>query len=672
MAFDRNRKEQEALSALGKGDIDKAANLYSALLKHDPRDRRVRQKLSDLYLRIGKKEEAEKHLRELTKLYTSDGNNRAAIAVYKKLLPLAPNDYGLLVSMGDSFLKAGFTNDAISNFEQAINGMEHRAPLDAAAAAKKLLALRPGDTPLRIKTAELFAAGRKNDEAFEVYQEVIAELRRRGRVDEVGRLAIEALKLGKQADDLLQDAAESCLASGDPQGALHHLQVAYQSNPGDSRTLDLLARSFEAGDEPEKARPVLVALSKVLARERRYSDRVPVLERAIACGAASAELTTWLAEAKVAEELALFRLTDLTDAAPQSEEEVRQSVRLTVLARYDMGEKALDELSELTEELQKCPAMMAVEAEIRIGLQQIDAALELAGLLRAKVGAEGQDKVDQRVAVLKGGDLSRWIVIAPPEEEEVDDAELLDSALDDDDVIDDGLIPDEDELLLDSALEGDDDELLGELLGDEDEITEEEPEEAPAPAKVSQTPEEISATLDDLLGSGDEEDKWVEGDDAGQTVLSDEEYMASLLGGETLEVDPDDLIEEPDEPAATGGDGVDLEEIEGMISLGMIDEAVDVLEDLEGLKEASLLARCYREKGKVKRAISALRDAIDDAEESDPAMPAALFELADLMGRAKKHRAALRYLRELQEIAPSFNAKAVALRVKALKSVLGK
>jgi tetratricopeptide (TPR) repeat protein len=198
VAFDRNKKEQEALSALGKGDLDKAANLYAALLRHDPRDRRIRQKLSDLYLRVGRTEEAERHLRELAKLYTADGNNRATIAVYKKLLPLAPTDYGLLASIGEAFLIAGFMNEAASHFQEAIKGLEHRDPAEAAAVCLRLITLKPADTPLRIKTAELLAAGGKKDESFEVYREIINELRRRGRVDEVGRLALAAHKKGKK------------------------------------------------------------------------------------------------------------------------------------------------------------------------------------------------------------------------------------------------------------------------------------------------------------------------------------------------------------------------------------------------------------------------------------------------------------------------------------------
>ena len=643
MAFDRNRKEQEALSALGKGDIDKAANLYAALLRHDPRDRRIRQKLSDLYLRVERTEEAERHLRELAKLYTADGNNRATIAVYKKLIPLAPSDYGLLALIGESFLVAGFINEAISHFRQAINGLEHRDPAEAASICLRLISLTPSDTPLRIKAAELLAEGGKKDESFEVYREIISELRRRGRVDEVGRLALAALKLGKTADDLLQDAAYACLIVDDSEGALRHLQVAYQSNPQDSRTLDLLARSFEGGDEPEKARPILIALSGVLVKERRYSERVPVLERALAVSEGDKRLESDLVTAKQAEKLAQFKLTMLSEAAPSNDEQVRVAVRMSVLSRYGFGERALGELCELDQEIANSPAIQAHEAEARVELGQVEEALELAGMIAASLSEQGQDQVAQRVAVLTGGDLSKWLgaVVVDSDEDEIleqdeltegVEGDLLDAAFGDDDLVDDDIIDSGPALETPS----------GQLLSEE-----------PLSAEPSD--------MESLLGS--EDDGWID-DSSAESALGD------LFSGDgELEVDPDDFS---DEQAPMKSDSALFDEAESLLLLGMADEALALILNESGLKSATLAARCMKEKGDLSGAVSQLSDAIDSGAENEEGMADALFLVADLIGRTKKHRAALRYLRELQDLHPDYKPSDVERRITALKMVLGR
>ena len=646
MAFDRNRKEQEALSALGKGDIDKAANLYAALLRHDPRDRRVRQKLSDLYLRVGRSEEAERHLRELAKLYASDGNNRATIAVYKKLLPLAPNDYGLLSSIGEAFLVAGFTQEAISNFEQAINGMEHRDPAAAAAVCLRLINLKPSDTPLRIKAAELLAEGGKKDESFEVYREIIGELRRRGRVDEVGRLALAALKLGKTADDLLQDAAQACLTVDDPEGALRHLQVAYQSNPNDPRTLDLLARSFEMGDQPEKARPILVALSSVLVKERRYSERVPVLERALAVAGDDKDLAAELTSAKKAEVLAEFRLTMVTEASPVNEAELRAAVRMSVLSRYGFGDRALLELCDLSQEVANSPAVQAQEAETRVRLGQVEEAIELAGIIAKSLSEQGQDQVAQRVAVLTGGDLSKWLAALPSASDELsdDDTNQLMSSEEDN------------SHLLDAAISAED--LAGDDILDDD-ILDDEIIEDQAEQDVAKPSGMID--MESLLG--DDDDEWID-DSNSSSGLGD------LFSGDgVMEIDPDDI---PDAQETKKPEGSSLEEVESLLLLGMADEALAVLSGMEGLQAATLAARCMKENGDLKGAVDFLSEAIDSGSESEPGMAEALFLIADLIGRTKKHRAALRYLRELQDLHPDFKPSDVERRISALKMVLGR
>ena len=629
--FDRNKKEQEAQKALGKNNYEKAIEAYGALLRHDPRDRRIRQKLADLYQRVDRKDDAAKHYRELARLYGIDGNHRAAIAVYKKLVALQPADSALVGELAGCYLLAGFTNDAISNYEQAINGLEVRDPKLAAQYCMELQKLKTGDVPLQIRTAELLASSGSQSAAFDVYRDIIADLRRRGRLDEVGRLANQALKLKDDAPDLLQDAAEACLAVEDAAGALRHLQVAYQANPKDPRTLELLARAFELGEDKAKARPILIALAEVLASKKAYSERVPVLERALAVGVDDKSLSTRLQKAKIEAQLASFRLTDLDGAKPVDEVQVRLCTRMKVFQRYGFGERGLDELMAMDEGTKAAFPVRAQEAEVRISLGQNEEGLEIARAMLADAGDE-IDKLQQRLAVLTGSDLAPFFSQIEDAAEPAADTAAADQAPMDVEAMDD---------FLDDALGGVEEELVAD--------SEEAPsEEAP--------PEEVALEEDDLFG--DEDDQWIDDDD------DDAAFDALLKSGGTIaEVDPEEV-------AAEAETGPDLEEAEGLIAMGMHPQAMALLDGVEGLRAATLLAHCMREKGEAKKAFSHLRDAVDDADENDPAQPDALFELAELAGRAGKHRPALRYLRELQESFPGHRSAEVSARVKALKKVL--
>ena len=122
MALDRHAAEQDAQKHLKKGQFDEAIVIYKKILKEDVRDRRMRQKLADLYERVGRVPDAEKHYEELVRLYSQDGNHRAALAVHKQLVKLAPKNMERVGALGEAHLEAGFPNDAEKCFTKAIDG----------------------------------------------------------------------------------------------------------------------------------------------------------------------------------------------------------------------------------------------------------------------------------------------------------------------------------------------------------------------------------------------------------------------------------------------------------------------------------------------------------------------------------------------------------------------
>jgi hypothetical protein len=146
--------------------------------------------------------------------------------------------------------------------------------------------------------------------------------------------------------------------------------------------------------------------------------------------------------------------------------------------------------------------------------------------------------------------------------------------------------------------------------------------------------------------------------------------LGDLFSGDgVLEVDPDDI---PEQPTPTKSEATPFEEVESLLLLGMADEALGMVSGVDGLRAATLAARCRKELGDLSGAVTHLRDAIDSDGEDEEGMPDALFLIADLIGRTKKHRVALRYLRELQDLHPDYKPTDVERRIAALKMVLGR
>ena len=85
MAEDRNTLEQEAIGHLGKGNTEEALKCYQAVLRIEPRDIRIRQKIADLYLQLGKKPEAMRQMREVAIGHIGEDQHRQALVVLKHL-----------------------------------------------------------------------------------------------------------------------------------------------------------------------------------------------------------------------------------------------------------------------------------------------------------------------------------------------------------------------------------------------------------------------------------------------------------------------------------------------------------------------------------------------------------------------------------------------------------
>ncbi len=683
MAVDRYKMEQEAQRYLSKGNTDKAITTYAALLRQDPQDRRVRQKIAGLYETIGRTREAEKHYRELVKLYDADGNDRARMATLKQLRKLAPRDGEVMGLLARAYRASDLPRESIRHYEQAINLLGQREPKEAAVFAQELQELMPGDTPLRLKTAELLAKGKDEKGAYKAYRELIDDLRRHGKLNEVGRVAAMALQLKPEESDLLCDAAESALAGGEPQTALTHLHPAYQENPHEPRTLDLLARVFEEQEEIDKAKGVLLTLATELAARADHDGRLAALERARKI-TGDTGLDRQIGQARASAEAAHFRLGDLSGAQPHDEAELRAIVRANVMLRYGLTDRALQELETLAEE---SLARRAWTVEVAVARGETGRALELGRALQEAVSADEARMVRLRIAVLNAEDLEPYLPDlsssagggADPDDDLLGD-ELLDDDLLDDDLLDDELL--DDDLLDDDLLDDDllDDDLLDEDSDTVDTDSSEEVVDEPEAAEPASVDDEAAAFFADDAAAASPPPSAGGGDLLGDLfgdltpsptptreragpgkvpefgVPEEDEFSAAIRRGTSSEAG-EDHAEDP------------LADIRALIDMGLYEAAQEALAGQEGLRVVALRALCRAGRGELGKARGDLVDAVDDADESNPELPEALFHLASLSARSAKRRRAIRQLKEVVELAPHFRPVEVQIRLRALEEL---
>ena len=634
--MDRNQLEQEAMRQLNLGSQDGALRAYSAILKLDPRDRRIRQKVGELMLKLGRPIDAEKQFREVAEGLMKEGAHRAAVAVLKQLLALRPDDPAIQMDLAECYVASGYANDARPHFDMAMRlWIGAGRPLEAAKAARRVAELSPGEPPLRLKVAELLEAGGDALGAAAAYQEVAEEYRRRGRPDEVGRIAEMALRLKPDDLPLLLDAAGARVEAGEHKRALAHLQLAFGQAPRDPQTLDLLSRAFEGVGQADKALKVLGELARVAAERGQPALEAEALRRSLRLVPGEADL---LARLRVAEEKITRmerRLTQLAFAEPTTEAELRAQVCAEVYLRYGFADRADGALTEALAEAPDALGLLAAKAEVE-ATRDAAAALVTMERILLRAGTEA-DAVRERIALVRlaaglepassqsapasaaASPLAAPAPAAPDASGPEAKGDRLAAA---GDLV--GAVMAYREALATNPL---DDTVLGKIAA---------LRSAPRAAAAVAPPEPS------------EEDAFAD--------------FGPLEDGTFAEVLPDAL----DEVSPLG----DVDEARSLVAVGMWTDALAMLEELEGLEAAVLRSQAVRGLGEVSRALDLLREASNDAAETDPAYPEALFELSALYTATGKHRAAVRLLEELRDLDPGYRVGEVEARMRGLQKLL--
>jgi tetratricopeptide (TPR) repeat protein len=647
MTNNRQRLEQEALQALNRGSVDGALQAYLNILRSDPKDRRIRQKVGDIYLKLGKQQDAERHLREVAEGLLKEGSHRMAVAVLKQLVGLKPDEPALHMDLGECYVAAGYGNDARVHFDTAMRlHVGASKPLEAAKAARRLADLAPAELPARMKLAELLEAGGDPAGAVTAFAEVLEEYRRRGRKDEVGRIAEIILKLKPDDVGTLLDAAAARVDAADHKKALGFLQVAFSAAPKEPRTLDLLSRAFEGVGQVEKAFKILVELSRVASERGDAQSEVDALRRAAGIMPTDLDVKTRLADAEQRVQRLERRLTSLVLSQAANEDELRVQVRAEVLARYGFFSRAEQALRGGLQVRADSVPLLASLAEVLVADGRADEALRVMERVLPHAGPE-RDQVLDRMVVLKG---------AAPDDLEEDD-------------------------LGDAATSPG---------ADEEEVVDQDSEIAPRGGESAEQRGDRLAESGDLVGAVTAYREALQEDPLNDGILAkfaalrqrgreatpaaparaappaeDVDPFASLLehDGTFAEVSPTEL-----EPV--GGDT--LEEARSLVSVGMHRQALELLEAAgDGLVVCTLRAQALRGMQKTQAALEALRDVVDEAGVGDEGYREALLELSGLFVATGKHRPALRVLDELAELDPAFRKAEVEAMRKAVKRLVG-
>jgi tetratricopeptide (TPR) repeat protein len=196
MAYNKSKNVEAAQKLLNQGKVVQAIAEYQNILKYEPRDQVTLMTIGELYIRQGETFQAIDYFERLAQIFVGDGFLTKAIAVYKRIAKLAPEEIRPLEKLADLYVQQGVMSEARPLFLQLaeIHLKNNRQP-EAVSLLKKLLQAEPDNLRIQIRLADLYQAMGQTREAIEAYVSASQRALARGDQAESEKLADKALKL---------------------------------------------------------------------------------------------------------------------------------------------------------------------------------------------------------------------------------------------------------------------------------------------------------------------------------------------------------------------------------------------------------------------------------------------------------------------------------------------
>jgi len=215
MAYNKAKFVANAQKLLHQGKIAQAIQEYVQILKQEPKDQATLMTVGDLYVRQGDTFQALEYFERLAQIYLADGFVTKAIAIYKKIAKLAPEETRPVEKLAELYVQQGVLSEARPIYLQLAE-LHQRAGRQAQASAllRKLLEAEPDNLRVLSRVAELALSMNQPADAAAAFRTAAERLYEQGNHAEAIKYADRVIKIEANDKQVLVIKARSLTAMG--------------------------------------------------------------------------------------------------------------------------------------------------------------------------------------------------------------------------------------------------------------------------------------------------------------------------------------------------------------------------------------------------------------------------------------------------------------------------
>jgi tetratricopeptide (TPR) repeat protein len=369
MAFDKVKTLRAAEKHLELGKISSAIKEYCQIVAVDPDDFTTLNMLGDLYTRAGNSSEAVACFRRIAEHYHEQGFGLKAIAMYKKIDRLQPNNIEIATFLADLYAQQDLVVEARAHYLAVVEAHSRSGAAQAALdVLRKIADLDPHNTNIRTKLADGYLRQGLKLEAASCFTEAGQSFLTRGAFDEALDAFNKALEINPVDYSTLKGLLGAHSARGTADEAAEAIEQAARENPEDTEMLAMLATAYVAADEPNQAERVTGLL--VAKEPAAYLSFIQIARLYLRDGkiAEAVRVVTNITEQMLAER-EHGQLLELIEELLSGDSDNVQALRLLVRAHWWLRD--IDNLKASLERLAEAAQAAGLDQDERYALTQL-------------------------------------------------------------------------------------------------------------------------------------------------------------------------------------------------------------------------------------------------------------------------------------------------------------
>ena len=274
MGFDKAKVVRAAEKYLAQGKIAAAIIEYRNIVAHDENDYAALNTLGDLYIRTKQKDEAIGCFRHVAEHYRQTGFTLKAIALYKKIDRLQPQDPEIAGNLALLYEAQGLLVDARAQYMVVADSYgregQQRKALEV---LRRIADLDPQNTEIRLQLAQGFMRENMTTEAASTFADAGRQFLARGLHDRALSAFDLALDINPRDPATLSGMLEAHIKLGTADEAAEILSRAVAAQPEDVELLSMLVTAHvEAEDAPAAEHATALLVKQDAGLYERFVD----------------------------------------------------------------------------------------------------------------------------------------------------------------------------------------------------------------------------------------------------------------------------------------------------------------------------------------------------------------------------------------------------------------